>query len=293
MQATASTVFFLGLRAGACASTYIPPMDVTTDRFARDVIEASQSVPVLVDFWAPWCGPCRVLTPILERLEEESPGRFRLAKVNTDAETELARVWDIRGIPAVKLFRGGRVTAEFAGALPELAVRRWLDDNIPSETKLKVAAARAARLDGNRAAAKALLEGVLETSPAEPEARVLLAELLLPGEPDRARQLVDGTKDDGTLTDAIEAVQRLTELLTREPDAAPASEAERRYADALRALKQGDWQAAVLAWIDVVKHDRKLDDDGARKNSVALFRWLGDDHPVTRELRPRFASALF
>src|SRR5688572_21823396 len=104
-----------------------PNMDVTTAGFNRAGVELSDTMPVLVDFWAQWCGPCLVLGPVLEKLEREAAGRWVLAKIDTDAEPELARLFGIRGIPAVKLFKNGRVAAEFQGALPETTLRRWID----------------------------------------------------------------------------------------------------------------------------------------------------------------------
>lgn len=103
-----------------------------SDRFQTDVLDKSHEKPVVVDFWAPWCGPCRVLGPTIEKLAKESKGRWRLVKVNADTHADLARRYGVRGIPAVKLFVDGSVRAEFAGALPEPALRRWLDQHLPA-----------------------------------------------------------------------------------------------------------------------------------------------------------------
>lgn len=104
----------------------------TPDRFQREVLDKSREKPVLVDFWAPWCGPCRVLGPTLDRLARASEGRWRLVKINTDRHQALAQHYGVRGIPSVKLFVDGGVVAEFTGALPEPALRRWLDEHLPS-----------------------------------------------------------------------------------------------------------------------------------------------------------------
>jgi thioredoxin 1 len=99
--------------------------------FQQDVIEKSHDKPVVVDFWAPWCGPCRMLGPALEKLARESGGAWRLVKINVDAHGHLAQTYQVRGIPAVKMFRDGEISAEFTGALPEAQIRRWLDQNLP------------------------------------------------------------------------------------------------------------------------------------------------------------------
>src|SRR5438067_2050881 len=134
--------------------------------FQADVLEASRAKPVVVDFWAPWCGPCRMLGPVLEKLASTNDGSWTLAKVNTDENAEVSRRYGIMSIPAVKLFVDGEVVDEFIGALPEPAVREWLDKAVPSERKARLTEAKAAIEAGESERAAAILEQVLEAEPA-------------------------------------------------------------------------------------------------------------------------------
>src|SRR5262245_8928603 len=152
-------------------------MDVTD--FQRDVIERSRSIPVLVDFWAAWCGPCRVLGPILERLASQASGRWELAKVDTEAHPDVSAEYGVMGIPSVKLFVDGAVVDEFVGALPERDVRRWLERALPAPQSAELEAAAAALKRGAWEEAKLEVENVLAYAPDDPRARMLLEEGLL------------------------------------------------------------------------------------------------------------------
>lgn len=268
-------------------------MDTSSDRFDADVVQASHSTPILVDFWAPWCGPCRVLGPVLEKLAGEARGAWRLVKVNTDAEPGLAATYRIQGIPAVKLFSRGKVIGEFSGALPESAVRGFLKEHIPSESRMHLVAAHKARENGDLSAARELAEKVLAASPDEPEARILLAELSLPEQPERARELVDDLPDDGRHTDRLEAVRTLASLPAALKRGDSTAAPWRRYHDGIRAFLAGQFEPAIEAWIDALRRERSLDDDGPRKACVALFTWLGASSELTQTYHNQFASALF
>src|SRR5262245_43185599 len=127
-------------------------VEVTAATFAKDVLEASNEAPVIVDFWAPWCGPCRALGPILEKLAAEYAGRFRLAKVNSDENQELAQALNVRSIPDVRAFRGGEQVGEFMGALPERQVRAFIDSVVPSPAELERVKAEELKFAGDLAA---------------------------------------------------------------------------------------------------------------------------------------------
>ncbi|NNF57670.1 MAG: tetratricopeptide repeat protein [Rhodothermaceae bacterium] len=266
------------------------PDTVSTFDFQQDVLAASHQTPVLVDFWAPWCGPCRVLGPVLDRLAAET-NRWTLAKVNTDEHPELMAQYGIRGIPAVKLFVDGAVAAEFTGALPEHAVRAWLDEHLPSPARRTLAEAEALVAEGDAVAARARLEAVLEGTPDRATgetAHLLLARLVVFEEPERADALVRGL-----IGLEADAVRSLVALLLKDPDTLPDAPVRDTYALALRALQAEDFDAALTHFIQVIQRDRSYDDDGARKAAVALFQVLGEHDPVVQKHRPIFNMSLY
>jgi putative thioredoxin len=267
----------------------------TTLDFAHDVLEASRATPVVVDFWAPWCGPCRQLGPTLDRLAADADD-WTLVKVNTDEHPDVSRRYGIRGIPAVKLFVDGTVTAEFTGALPEPAVRRWLDAHLPSEAKNLAAQARRALDAGDAEAAQRLAQQALDADPAHHEAALILAQTLVFDDPARAAALADAADvAEPLLRQQREAVQTLARLLTLDPEAdlpagTPAADA---YRAARAALAERAFDVALTRFIEVVRRDRDLDDDGARRACIALFTLLGPEHPATRAHRRTFDMALY
>ncbi len=267
----------------------------TTLDFDRDVLEASRETPVVADFWAPWCGPCRQLGPTLDRLAAAAAD-WTLVKVNTDEHPDVSRRYGIRGIPAVKLFVDGNVMAEFTGALPEPAIRRWLDAHLPSEAKSLADQARRALDAGDAEAAQRLAAQALDADPEHDEARLLLARTLVFDDPARADALADAADvAEPLLRQTREAVQTLARLLTLDPEAdlpadAPAADA---YRAARTALSAHDFDTALERFIEVVRVDRDLDDDGARRACVALFTLLGPAHPATRAHRRTFDMALY
>ena len=265
------------------------------ENFQQDVLAASRRQPVLVDFWAPWCGPCRVLGPVLEELAQEQD-TWKLAKVNTDAHPELAGQYGIRGIPAVKLFVDGEVVDEFTGALPDYAVRQWLEKALPSENKQRVEQAQHALSTGDTEAAERLLEQVLQQEPGHPQASVLLAQVLVFRDPERAASLVEGAAFAGPgfvqVEEAVGTVARLLHLQAH-PGELPEGTGQDAYHEGLDALARRDFDVALQHFIQVIQQERYYDDDGARKACVALFTLLGPQHPATRRHRRTFDMVLY
>lgn len=270
---------------------------MTTDvqNFREDVIEASSSMPVLVDFWAPWCGPCRSLGPVLEKLAAEQSDRWTLVKVNTDEYPDESRRYGVRGIPAVKLFVDGNVVDEFTGALPEYAVRQWLDKALPTEEKEKLSIAESLLEEGDTDGAQDVLEQILVAEPTNAAAAGHLARLIAFTDPGRAVNLAQTARTgEPRFVQIADAVDTVALILSRDLESDLEGESGgREYIQAVQEMEAGRYQSAIEKIIEVLKKNRYLDDDGARKLGVAAFTLLGDDHPVTRANRRTFDMWLY
>jgi putative thioredoxin len=246
------------------------PVDATEATFDTAVLQRSHELPVVVDFWAEWCGPCRALTPVLEKAVAERAGKVELVKVDTDANPRLAAAFRIQGIPAVKAFKDGRVAAEFTGAQPRPAVERFLDTLLPSEADALVAAG-----------GEGELRRALELEPGRADAAVALARLLAArGDREAALQVL------GNVAGSF-AAEGLAARLRLEQD-----DAELR--DAFAALDAGELQRGLDALIAAIAaapdQDRR---DDLRRAVVGVLDELGAEHPLARESRRKLASALY
>jgi putative thioredoxin len=266
-----------------------------TDDFEKDVIERSYKIPVLVDFWAEWCGPCRVLGPILEKLAEENNDSWALVKLNSDKYPELSARYGIRSIPNVKLFVDGKVVDGFIGALPENMVRGWLIKALPSKFHNQVKNAERLVDEGRIVEAQKILEEVVSAEENNDLAITLLARTSVFSDPSRALEIVDRIGPTSEYSDIAEAIKTFGEMFLYLEDSTPLKEGagRERYLSAIKSLRSQNFGDALDSFIDVIRKDRYYDNDGSRKACVAIFRFLGEDHGVTKEYRQVFASVLY
>jgi putative thioredoxin len=274
-------------------------IDVGDHDFEAAVLERSKTTPVVVDFWAPWCGPCRAIGPLLERLAAEHAGAFILAKVNVDEAPAVAQAFGIQSIPAVKGFRDGMLVGEFVGAQPEPTVRKLLELVLPTAVDRMVA--EAATLPPADAEEK--LREALECEPRHPGALLALARVLAQrAEHAEALRLLELVAPPSPLVG--EAERLAAELRMRGDGAGDEAALRARIAanpgdlqarlDLGRTLAAtGQHEAGLAELLGVVQRDRHFAEDGARKAMVDLFAVLGSEHPLTDRFRGELAKALF
>lgn len=280
-------------------------IDVTLSSFEREVLDASRELPVLVDFWAPWCGPCRALGPILEKLEREAAGRWKLVKVNSDENPELSRQYGVRSIPFVVAFVDGQPAAQFLGVQPEATIRAFLERLIPDPSELELRQARAALAQGKTTLAESHLGNAIALDPSNDSARLDMVGILIDrGDLAGARAqwaLLSGRAPQAsafaTTSARLEAAERAATLPAAEdlvrrieanPDDLPARLdlaevriANREYAPALEQL------------LEIVKRDRAFGEDVGRRKMLAVFEMAAAEPDLVSDYRRRLSAALY
>ena len=276
--------------------------DTNDDAFETDVLERSFRVPVVVDFWAPWCGPCRILGPTLEKLAREGQGKFVLAKVDVDRSPRLAQAFGVRGIPAVMGFRDGKLAGEFTGALPESSVRQFIESLAPSAAQVSFERAEEVRSQDVKAS-EALYQEALSLDANHPGARVGLAEILAArGETVEANSLIEKLGDGGALSDRVEHLAAALRIQERKPRASEkelrkklegASEpgpvlfelgkllaSESRYSEALEAL------------LEAARTSPELARGEAKELMVEIFHIIGVRSELADEYRTKLSRLI-
>ena len=263
--------------------------------FETDVLTPSRATPVLVDFWAPWCGPCKMLGPVLEKLAGEAAGRWTLVKINTDEHPELAAQFEIRGIPSVKLFAHGQVAAEFTGALPEPTLRRWLDEHLPTPKREAMATGRELLRAGRAREAAELLHPLAEADPDDNELAALTARALVFSSPNEAVALIAELPPANPWEDTVTLVRefaRLFAVAEQPPAEVAASPLRDQYLDGIRALRAQRYGEALPQFIAVLQAKRGFDAGHAKTATLAIFKHLGMRHPLTEKYHRTYSMAV-
>jgi len=270
-------------------------ISVSEANFEYEVIAYSNQIPVVVDFWAEWCIPCKTLGPLLEKLTQESKGAFRLAKVNVDENPNLALRFHVRSIPSVKTFREGQVVSEFVGILPESKLRDFLRALAPSEHDLALEKGQSLLLREAWKEAEVAFRQFLKKSPNHPAGLLGFARSHFgQGNIQEAYSILRNFPPSKEYAVA-ESLMALAKTLQNLPKESGFSDdpLEATYLNSLRLVKLGNFEAAMDGILDILRQDKHYHNGESRRVLLAIFDILGDENPLTRQYRKELASVLF
>lgn len=278
--------------------------DTRFETFADDVLLASNDVPILVDFWAPWCGPCKALMPTLISLAEEYAGAFKLAKVNIDEQKQLAQQFSVRSVPTVKLIKNGKVVDEFTGAQPAAGIRAILEKHIVKESDINMQAALQRYKQGDKTTIDEMIK-IINDNPANNQIRLMYIDVLInENQLDDAKALLQSLPQDMRskpevigLFSRIEFMEAAdqggdTEALL-EAINNDANDYDARYKLSSIYITQGNYEGALEQLLEIMKRDRKYNDDAGRKGILKVFGMLGGSGELVTRYRQKMASFLY
>lgn len=270
-------------------------IDVDESTFDYQVLAYSQKVPVIVNFWAEWCDPCFRITPLLERLAQQSQGSFRLAKVNADENTQLTKRYRVHTLPTIKAFQNGRITSEIRGVQPDPQIREFVRQVVPSPDDLLMDKAISLYHREEYPAAEDACREILEGQPGHPRAKLYLAKsLLAQGESGEAHAILSQFPPSPQYK-AAESLLPLARAMEQSRGKKMPGETQRDavYSRALHLINMGNLPAALDGLFEVLRADKHYRDGEAKKVVLGIFELLEDSHPLTKEYRPELANILF
>lgn len=262
--------------------------------FESQVLTRSYEAPVVVDFWAPWCGPCKQLGPVIEDLAAKAAGKWELVKVNTEDHPKAALDYEVTSIPDVRMFRNGQVVGDFKGFMPPEQIIEWINKHLPSEREDEIVAARQQAESGDFTGALAKAREILELEPSNEDLRLRAADWALRVEPSSCGELLAAIQDDSDLSDRADGLRQLAAFVADARQFSSASEkANAAFRKGLAALGSGEDANWIDQWIEAIERRKDFADGRLIQACKAAFRYLGARHPVVDANYRRFSSALY